>query len=70
LLKHLSQLQPLLWLCVGDFNEILANSEKQGVIPKALVKMEAFRTIVEDSNLLDLGYKGLTFTWSNGRPGT
>jgi hypothetical protein len=55
---------------VGDFNEILANSEKQGVIPKALVKMEAFRTIVEDSNLLDLGYKGLTFTWSNGRPGT
>ncbi len=30
LLKHLSHLSSSLWLCMGDFNEILDNSERKG----------------------------------------
>jgi hypothetical protein len=30
LLKHLKQFQPVPWLCVGNFNEIVEQSEKKG----------------------------------------
>jgi hypothetical protein len=30
LLKHLKSLQPIPWLCLGDFNEIVEQSKKEG----------------------------------------
>jgi hypothetical protein len=32
LLRHLSNLQPSPWVCIGDFNEIVDYSEKKGVV--------------------------------------
>jgi hypothetical protein len=33
LLKHLQSYSPLAWLCIGDFNEIVDQSEKWGANP-------------------------------------
>jgi hypothetical protein len=62
LLRFLSQFQPLPWLCLGDFNEILNLTEKKGV-------MEDFQRTLEDCGLSDLGFRGPKFTWHNGREG-
>lgn len=42
LLKHLSLFQPLPWLCVGDFNEILEQREKNGVTIRSEPQMNRF----------------------------
>lgn len=52
----------LLWLVVGDFNEILWSDEKKGGHPRRRGLMQAFRTALLDSHLDDLGYSGVKFT--------
>lgn len=47
-----------LWLCVGDFNEIMWPSKKIGGNFKADLLMTQFRTTVEDCGLFDLGHRG------------
>lgn len=42
LLRHMSHFQPKAWLCVGDCNEILTQSEKMGVAIRSRSQMEAF----------------------------
>jgi hypothetical protein len=32
LLRHLRDLAPMSWLCIGDFNKIIRLSEKHGVV--------------------------------------
>ncbi|CAL9012590.1 unnamed protein product [Prunus brigantina] len=54
-------------LVMGDFNDILEASEKEGGRPRSVQSMAAFRGFVTDSNLLDLGYEGFPFTWRNRR---
>ena len=39
LLKHLHNRNSTPWICVGDYNEILALNEKQGKLPKPLNQM-------------------------------
>lgn len=51
------------WLCMGDFNEILFQHEKQGGVARAQHCMDKFREALEDCGLDDLGYMGDTFTW-------
>jgi endonuclease/exonuclease/phosphatase family metal-dependent hydrolase len=68
LLKHLQSYSPLAWLCIGDFNEIVDQSEKWGANPRREGQMELFRTALEQCNLSDLGYKGSRFTWTNCQP--
>ncbi|KAK4268822.1 hypothetical protein QN277_022056 [Acacia crassicarpa] len=55
------------WLCVGDFNEILAQDEKSGGLPRAWRKILNFRCFLADCELEDLGFSGPTFTWCNNR---
>ncbi|XP_042980012.1 uncharacterized protein LOC122310200 [Carya illinoinensis] len=59
-----------LWLCLGDFNEILLQEEQFGSHARSFNQMEAFRTVVEDCGLQDLGSSGDNFTWSNRREGS
>lgn len=54
------------WLVCGDFNEILYGVEKKGGLPRNERMMEAFRKVLEDSNLIDVGYLGRWFTWERG----
>ncbi|CAL9000065.1 unnamed protein product [Prunus brigantina] len=54
-------------LVMGDFNDILDPSEKDGGRPRSVQSMDVFRGFVMDCNLLDLGYEGYPFTWRNRR---
>ncbi|GLT77765.1 hypothetical protein SLA2020_493240 [Shorea laevis] len=67
LLTHLNTYGPSPWLCVGDFNEIIDQSEKIGGALRSERQMENFRVTLETCGLTDLGYSGPHFTWSNCR---
>lgn len=53
------------WICCGDFNEVLCHDEHQGLRDRADSQIENFQQCMADSGLLDLGYYGPKFTWSN-----
>jgi hypothetical protein len=55
------------WATIGDFNEILFNHEKEGGNPRPQVYMQAFRDVLDDCDLIDLGFIGEPFTWKRGR---
>jgi hypothetical protein len=66
----LASLIPVLWLCLGDFNEILSLGEKSSRSYRSKNQMEAFQHALDDCNLLDLGFIGPKYTWCNGRMAT
>ncbi|KAG8474214.1 hypothetical protein CXB51_034100 [Gossypium anomalum] len=51
----------LSWMVCGDFNEILYGFEKIGGLPRDKGRMEAFRKVLEECNLMDM-----RFTWERG----
>ena len=65
LMKILSNQYNKPWLCLGDFNEILFGSEKEGGQPRSAGCMDRFRNVLEDCKLEDLGFVGDAFTWRN-----
>ncbi|KAL0003477.1 hypothetical protein SO802_017258 [Lithocarpus litseifolius] len=67
LLRELNAKYNLPWVCVGDFNEILRGHEKLGGSPRREVEMEAFREVVDELDLIDLGFTGKKFTWRGKR---
>ncbi|KAL4603668.1 hypothetical protein ACB092_10G140800 [Castanea dentata] len=69
LLAFLNNQSQLPWLCLGDFNEILSISEKEGGTIRTQSQMERFREVVNYCNFQDLGYSGSDFTWSNMQEG-
>lgn len=56
-------------MCIGDFNEIAMEREKQGGRLKQARKMEAFNEMMRSAGLVDLGYNGQHFIWCNNREG-
>jgi hypothetical protein len=69
LLHHLHNFCPGAWMCVGDFNEIVEQTEKWGGAPRRDGQMEQFRAVLEDCGLSDLGFVGSKYTWTNGQQG-
>ncbi|KAL0403885.1 UNVERIFIED_CONTAM: putative mitochondrial protein [Sesamum radiatum] len=65
LLSRLRALSCRAWLCAGDFNEILDNSEKLGGPPRPNWQMRNFRQSLSVCELHDIGFTGDPFTWSN-----
>lgn len=57
------------WLCIGDFNEILSQSEKWGGNPHTLRRVINFQLLVSDCELLEVESKGASYTWCNQRLG-
>ena len=53
------------WLCVGDFNEVLAADEQIGGNEREQWQISAFQDVVNDCDLTDLGFHGLPYTWDN-----
>jgi hypothetical protein len=49
LLRHLSHIQPLPWLCVSDFNEVIDLFEIKGTDYRPRWQMEDFQRALEDS---------------------
>ncbi|XP_059446385.1 uncharacterized protein LOC132177924 [Corylus avellana] len=67
LLRHLSSYQSSAWLSMGDYNEISSDEEKFGVRRQPRRQMNDFRDAIEGSRLVDLGFVGPKFTWSNSQ---
>ncbi|XP_016172792.1 uncharacterized protein LOC107615206 [Arachis ipaensis] len=57
------------FLVIGDFNAISAYHEKEGGRMKSASSIEVFNKFISDGELVDLGYEGRKFTWSNRRYG-
>lgn len=55
------------WCTVGDFNVITSPEEKLGCIPYNMRKSFEFISIIEACGLMDLGFSGQKYTWSNKR---
>jgi hypothetical protein len=53
--------------CLGDFNAISNPSEKFGGSPTLNSNNRAFRDMLLQADLVDLGYSGPAFTWTNSQ---
>ena len=63
-LSQLAIVNNIPWMCVGDFNEILSVTEKQGGLDRPSRQIENFRHCIDTCGLKDIGYVGSWFTWS------
>lgn len=55
------------WVVLGDFNDILVDHERKGGSPNFSIRgMNGFRSMMQDCNLLDMGFQGSLFTWKHG----
>ncbi|XP_017629171.1 uncharacterized protein LOC108472176 [Gossypium arboreum] len=67
LLRHLKRGNNRPWLITGDFNEILFSYEKQGGRVREKRQMTAFREVLEECEINNLGFFGQWFIWEMGR---
>ncbi|XVE86172.1 hypothetical protein DITRI_Ditri18aG0014600 [Diplodiscus trichospermus] len=67
LLRRLGSGNQGAWVCMGDFNEILWLTEKEGGRLKSDKQMKDFREALDDAGLCDLGFTGSRFTWKRRR---
>ncbi|KAJ4801583.1 reverse transcriptase [Rhynchospora pubera] len=64
---HYSTSDPRPLCVIGDFNSIYAPFEKFGGTSRVKRKHRLFQTMITTSGLLDLGYHGPAYTWTNNR---
>lgn len=57
------------WLVIGDFNVVLSSADKIGGRPVASSSSGGFQKMINDKGLIDLGFEGHAYTWSNKRSG-
>ena len=55
------------WMCIGDFHMILSQSDKFGGRLYACSSNDAFHGFLATCGMIDLGFSGNPFTWSNKR---
>ncbi|KMS97072.1 hypothetical protein BVRB_7g179330 [Beta vulgaris subsp. vulgaris] len=67
MMRELGENNNLAWLLVGDFNEVLYETEKNSRNPCDFASVQQFRSVVDELLLKDLGADGYPFTWSNRR---
>ena len=69
-LSIVAGLHSLPWVMVGDFNDITSSDEKWGGnIPNAS-RISEYYDCMNACNMIDLGFTGPKFTWTNGQPVT
>ncbi|CAL1408859.1 unnamed protein product [Linum trigynum] len=66
-IRRLEQTIDRPWLLAGDFNSITCPSERKGGAAYNPSKTASFNACIRDCGLLDVGFTGPKFTWSNGR---
>ena len=63
------QRRKVLWgprrMIAGDFNDITSNEEKWGGRKRKEGTFHDFRNFIEQNGLIDLGFEGNPWTWSN-----
>ncbi|XP_072054898.1 uncharacterized protein [Arachis hypogaea] len=50
---------------IGDFNAIKNQEEKEGERQKSSTSIQQFRDFINERRLVDIGYEGDKYTWSN-----
>ncbi|XP_027067676.1 uncharacterized protein [Coffea arabica] len=53
------------WIIIGEFNDIVSNEEKWGGRNRDDRSFQDFRNLVDDNQLLDIGFEGKPWTWCN-----
>ncbi|XP_010666976.2 uncharacterized protein LOC104884079 [Beta vulgaris subsp. vulgaris] len=66
LIRHLCENISLPLLVGGDFSEILSYDEKDGGVDRNRREMGAFRDLLDDCALRDLGFDNPRYTWERG----
>ena len=69
LLHTLFSIPHAAWLCMGDFNETLYGSEHFSRRARSETHMRAFRTVMDEVSMQDLGWSGTPYTWDNQQTG-
>ncbi|KAM6567220.1 hypothetical protein CsatA_026348 [Cannabis sativa] len=68
LLERLADVAPHLpWFVIGDFNEILSNSNKSGGALRSESQMDAFRKAIDKGCLYETLVDGDPFTWAKNQ---
>lgn len=70
LLRTLHQQLDLMWLVFEDFNEVCFSWEVKSNRISGEWQMRNFREAIDDCRLIDLGFQGNPFTFSNKRKGS
>ena len=68
-MRTLHSIQHDAWICIVDFNETLFESEHFSRTPRPERQMRAFREVMDECTLTELGWLGLEYTWDNMQPG-
>lgn len=55
------------WIIARDFNEVLADNDKFGGRAMNANRSLLFKDCLDSCNIVDLGFSGPRFTWSNRR---
>lgn len=66
-LFSLAELQSMAWFIARDFNEPLLDEDKFGGRNISLNRSLLFKDYLDKCNMIDLGFLGPRFTWTNGR---
>ena len=66
-LRAVSLLHNLPWAIAGDFNDVLNDSEKKGGNRVNMTRATAYSNCMSFCNMVDLGFSGPIFTWTNRR---
>ncbi|XP_071932975.1 uncharacterized protein [Coffea arabica] len=53
------------WIAVGNFNDIYSNGEKWGGKERSEGSFREFNRFILGNELVDIGYKRVSWTWSN-----
>lgn len=68
-LKTLGNLIAIPWLLVGDWNQVISQEDKLGGRPVTSSLTSSLWSVISDCGLVDVGFSGCKFTWSNLRLG-
>ncbi|XP_075670276.1 uncharacterized protein LOC142640060 [Castanea sativa] len=63
-----SNLHSLPWVITGDFNEVLIGEDKFGGRPVNMSRAIWFQDCLNHCKIINIGFFGLRFTWSNHKP--
>lgn len=64
-LSKVAKLHTFPWIIAGDFNEVLMDGDKFGGRPVNISKTINFQDCLNNCGMIDLGFSGLRFTWTN-----
>ncbi|XP_023874018.1 uncharacterized protein LOC111986582 [Quercus suber] len=69
-LTTVASLHSLPWVLAGDFNEVLIGEDKFGGRAVNISRALRFKECLDSCRMIDLGFSGARYTWSNRRPVT